>query len=311
MIQSAHEILTDPTAKAKYDASRRGGRFGAASGVKGNPWAGAAENFPPPPRRSAAPKNPTSGAQRWSSRFAPGVPPTAKQYNSADPETKKNAARAFENMRKAQSSAKKPGQANPSQPPPMPPRSNTARQRAEASFGTRKTSAQSRPPMPPDEPQATNNRYSQQRTESPRKSRQDPIADPLRQFREADQYADQRQSAPYATPGGEKTNPFSGTPGRAKSAREAGRRDESSDYGHGFDDNSSRQRSSSVPRHDRDDGGNLNVPQSEQRPTSAGNNQGEFSKSSFKSRADSSHNTTGMLLLQSVHGVTRTNVFRH
>lgn len=199
-------------------------------------------------------------------------------------------------MRRAQTSGKKPAQTDSSEPPPMPPRNNTARQRAEASssFGTRKTSAHSRPQMPPDEPQAASNRYSQQRPESPRKTRQDPIADPLRQFREADQYADQRQSAPYSTHGGEKTNPFTGTPGRAKSAREAGRQDESSTYGYSYDEDSpNRQRSSSVSRREQQNEGNLNVPTTAQRPTSAGNEQGEFSKSSFKSRTGSSRGKPG------------------
>ncbi|RSM11510.1 hypothetical protein CDV31_006721, partial [Fusarium ambrosium] len=50
VIQSAHEILSDPEQKAKYDASRTRNRYPGASGVKGNPWANAGAQYPPPPR---------------------------------------------------------------------------------------------------------------------------------------------------------------------------------------------------------------------------------------------------------------------
>ena len=110
------------------------------------------------------------------------------------------------------------------------------------------------------------------------------MPDPLRQFREPQQYADERPSAPYSTHGGERTNPFDGTPNRAKSAREPSRRDEPSAYGYD-DETSGRQRSSSVLRNE--DGENLQVPPTGQRPTSASDGPGDFSKSSFKSRAES------------------------
>lgn len=137
IIQTAHEILSDPEQKAKHDASRGRGRFPGASGVKGNPWSNVSAQYPPPPRRNNAnPRAPPSGAQRWQ-RFSTGVPPTAKQYTASDAESKKNAARAFENMRKG-TSTKANDQPRPP-PPPPPPRTESARQRQEASFGARKT----------------------------------------------------------------------------------------------------------------------------------------------------------------------------
>ncbi|OAA81526.1 Heat shock protein DnaJ [Akanthomyces lecanii RCEF 1005] len=209
IIQCAHEVLGDATEKAKYDASYSGktSRYPTASGRKGNPWSEAAQNFPPPPRRNPPGGKPASsggGAQRWSSRFSAGVPPTAKQYTTADPETKKNAAKAFDTMRKSQ--AKKP-QAKP-EPPPPPPRTQTGRERAEASFGTRKTSQASRPPPTESDPSY--------RKPAPRyyevgSQPRPPMPDPLSQFRDNAAQSDARYSSQYTTHGGEKINPFEGT----------------------------------------------------------------------------------------------------
>ncbi|CEJ84664.1 hypothetical protein VHEMI03543 [[Torrubiella] hemipterigena] len=217
VIQTAHEVLSDSESKAKYDASRNraGSRYPTSSGVRGNPWANAASNFPPPPRRNANPSassarasaSASGGAQRWQTRFAQGVPPTAKQYNSADPKTKENAAKAFDHMRKAQAqTAKKTSR--PTEPPPPPPRSATARQRKEAAFGTKKTTAQ----RPPSRDDHAAHPYPADR----------PVPDPLSQFRETKTPADGRQSAPYTRHGGEKTDPFDGRPmNRTRSSRKA------------------------------------------------------------------------------------------
>ncbi|RCI09772.1 hypothetical protein L249_4057 [Ophiocordyceps polyrhachis-furcata BCC 54312] len=243
IIQSAHEVLSDPQQKAKYDVSfSRSGRAPGASGVKGNPWQNAAQNFPPPPRRNST-RNTPSGAQRWQSRFSSGVPPTAKQQTASDSaETKKTAARAFENMRKSQfqSGTKSSGSQPearppppPPPPPPMPPRTESARQRAEAAFGSRKTGYQPRSAMPGDEPPVSSqNYYPRSPAEPPQPPPQPPrrpvppmMPDPLSQFRA------RHQSMPYSSLGGEKTNPFDGAqPGRRGSMREPGGNDSRASY---------------------------------------------------------------------------------
>ncbi|KAJ4189732.1 hypothetical protein NW755_005735 [Fusarium falciforme] len=256
VIQSAHEILSDPDQKAKYDASRTRNRYPGASGVKGNPWANVSAQYPPPPRRNnGTPRATPSGAQRWQTRFASGVPPTAKQ---SETEAKKNAARAFENMRKGPS-AKTSDQPRPT-PPPPPPRTESARQRAEASFGARKTGFHPRSAMGDEPPVASSNynsrsaseRYAQTFPQEPPQEAPPPPArppptampDPLSQFRDRDNWADPRQSTPYTSHGGEKTNPFDGIPlNRAKSTRDTTNRDESSD-----NEAFNRQRSASAPK---------------------------------------------------------------
>ena len=271
IIQSAHEVLSDPDQKSKYDASRTRSRYPGASGVKGNPWSNVATNFPPPPRRNnpsaraPPPPPPPSGAQRWQSRFSPGVPPTARQTHGPDAEAKKNAARAFENMRKGPI----PGREH-RQPPPPPPRTESQRQRAQASFGSRKPGFQPRSGMMGDEPPVTSNNYNSRRPDmdrfsyaapepEPEQPRQpepkqpepkqrpppQPMPDPLRQFREQDSPFDTRQRTPYSAHIGEKTNPFDGIPlGRAKSTREATRHDDTSSE----EDAAFRQRSASAPK---------------------------------------------------------------
>ncbi|KPM38753.1 hypothetical protein AK830_g7802 [Neonectria ditissima] len=235
IIQHAHEVLSDPEEKRKYDATRSRSRYPGASGVKGNPWSNAGDQFPPPPRRNQPPRtNATpSGAQRWQNRFSQGVPPTAKQYTAADQEAKKNAARAFENMRKGPPKAppKPAEQPRARSPPPPPPRTESARQRAQASFGARRTGYHPRSATHGDEPPVTSNNYTSR--QAPERVAQDgpnvgrpvpePMPDPLSQFRDD---FDLRQSTPYSKHGGEKTNPFDGVPlGRAKSTRDPPRHD--------------------------------------------------------------------------------------
>ncbi|KAH7160784.1 hypothetical protein EDB81DRAFT_642364 [Dactylonectria macrodidyma] len=235
VIQSAHEVLSDPEQKAKYDATRTRSRYPGASGVKGNPWANAGDAFPPPPRRNQPNRPAPSGAQRWQNRFSQGVPPTAKQYTTADHEAKKNAAKAFENMRKgpSQASAKPAEQPRPT-PPPPPPRTESARQRAQASFGSRRAGYHPRSAMHGDEPPVTSSNYTSRPAperfapDGPNPGRPGPMPmpDPLSQFRDRDSSADTRQSTPYSKHGGEKTNPFDGVPlGRTKSTRETSRQD--------------------------------------------------------------------------------------
>ncbi|KEY65552.1 hypothetical protein S7711_08232 [Stachybotrys chartarum IBT 7711] len=250
VIQSAHEVLSDPQQKARYDATLGPtSRYPTASGVKGNPWQDVGQRFPTPPRRNP----PQSGAQRWNSRFAPGVTPTAKQQTTSDSEAKKNAARAWESMRKSQNNARPvPREPQPqpqaAAPPPPPPRSETARQRAQASFGNRKSSSQTRPSVTVDDHPAPFSPADQARASNTGKQRSHagPIPDPLSQFR--DSFSDSRQSTPYTTHGGEKTNPFDGIPiGRAKSTREPSQR-EGPSFANDSEFQSRKQRSSSVPK---------------------------------------------------------------
>lgn len=261
IIQSAHEVLSDPQQKAKYDASMRGGRVPGGSGVKGNPWQNAAHHFPPPPRRTST-RNPPSGAQRWQSRFSSGVPPTAKQQTASDSEAKKTAARAFESMRKPQPQT---GSRNshhdarppppPPPPPPMPPRTEAGKNRADASFGSRKTGFHPRSAMPGDEPPVSSqNYYSRPPAESPpppphppRRPVPSPMPDPLSQFRA------RPQSMPYSSQGGEKTNPFEGVqPSRRSSVRETSGHDDSTCSRH---EPARPSYTQPYEAHDADDGG--------------------------------------------------------
>ena len=253
--------------------------------MKGNPWSGVSQQFPPPPRRNNGPRNPPpSGAQRWE-RFSGGVPPTAKQHASSEADARKNAAKAFEGMRKGQpqASGRTPQRASrpPPPPPPPPPRTETARQRAQASFGNRRSSHYAQSPVPGDVPQGTNqtssSRPASQRSNhaAPKASggRPPPMAmpDPLRQFRYPDQDGgiDSRQSTPYMTHGGEKTNPFDGVPAGYTEAttRMPSHDDQSSQpFAKGRE-----RRSSSVPRPSASSGKgpNLGVPEDDRRPHTA------------------------------------------
>ncbi|EWZ41267.1 hypothetical protein FOZG_06639 [Fusarium oxysporum Fo47] len=147
-------------------------------------------------------------------------------------------------------------------PPPPPPRTESARQRQEASFGARKTGFHPRTTVGDEPPVSSSNyssrpaseRYAQrfgsdipQQAPPPTPQRPPPTAmpDPLSQFRDRDSTADPRQSSPYASNGGEKTNPFDGIPiNRAKSTREATRQDQSASENEAFN----RQRSASAPK---------------------------------------------------------------
>jgi curved DNA-binding protein CbpA len=241
IIQAAHEILSDPDAKSRYDASfarSAASRYPASSGVRGNPWQNVGQQFPVPPRRNP-PRTTTSGAQRWNERFSAGVPPTAKQQTS--PAT---AARAFESMRKG--GAKSGQQERPVPPPPPPPRTEGAKKRAEASFGAKKAGYYPRSSTPGDEPPVTNNNYSSRfNTE-----RSDPVPDPLAQFRQKshseEDFMDTQQNSPYTKGGGEKANPFDSNPlNRAKSAKEPSRQEEPSEPA---SPPTPKRRSSSMPR---------------------------------------------------------------
>ncbi|KAF9881808.1 DnaJ domain-containing protein [Colletotrichum karsti] len=293
MIQSAHEVLTDPDQRAKYDAGRTRSRYPTASGVRGNPWQNAGSNFPPPPRRNATARNPapapSSGANRYRN-FASGAAPTAKAHQQSDPEAKRNAWHAFENMRgKASQSQPKPKN-EPPEPPKRPvPRTPSQRQRAEAAFGARKGGYVPNSPVPGDEPPVNASNYSTTSRHSnifADNARRQGVPDPLAQFREG--YTDTRQSTPYSSHSGEKTNPFDGVPiGRAKSTRERDSpRQPQEGFGPNLSPGSARQRAQSVPRQARTEPSSprTSTPQDD-RPNTASATAANSPKDPFRSKA--------------------------
>ncbi|WYZ45291.1 hypothetical protein EsH8_VIII_000607 [Colletotrichum jinshuiense] len=308
IIQSAHEILIDPQQRAKYDASRTRSRYPAASGVRGNPWQNAGANFPPPPRRNATTRNPPpppppSGANKYRN-FASGAAPTAKaQQARDDPEAKRNAWHAFENMKgRPSQSQPKPKPATTETPKRPVPRTPSQKQRAEASFG-RKGGYTPHSPVPGDEPPvnasnySTSSRHTNIFADNARRQREAGVPDPLAQFREAS--TDPRQRTPYSSHGGEKTNPFDGIPiGRAKSTRESPREPQEG-YGPNLSPSSARQRAQSVPRQARTEPSSprtaTSTPQDD-RPNTASATASNSPKDPFRSRASARYtppNTAG------------------
>lgn len=202
--------------------------------MRGNPWSDVGQQFPTPPRRNPPARGSASGAERWNSRFSSGVPPTARQQTAANSESRKNAAKAFENMKPKNQAkgASASGARASAAPPPTPPRTESARQRQQASFGARKTGYQPRASGNGDEPPVTNNNYSTPPDPPPRPDpkpaeaaipQQDKptrMRDPLSQFRDKSS-GDGRQRSPYMAHTGERTNPFDVNSGQAGSAKES------------------------------------------------------------------------------------------
>lgn len=101
-IQAAHEILGDPTQKAKYDADRRkAGLYPRPPQAKtyGNPYQ-ATSPFPPPPRRTQPPGQPT-----WAPNTFGRTPtnPAGSHQNASGP----NGADRFTNFAKAAPTSRK------------------------------------------------------------------------------------------------------------------------------------------------------------------------------------------------------------
>ncbi|KUJ16751.1 uncharacterized protein LY89DRAFT_63797 [Mollisia scopiformis] len=130
-IQSAHEVLIDPTERAKYDANRirvSSSSFrntysgGQASGVRGNPWANAGAQWAPPPkpptaRNRAQPPPPSTGA----GRYAKFTPPNASAYQAAQegPQARKAQYEAWDRTRHQNQTEHGPGKTwKAPQPPP-------------------------------------------------------------------------------------------------------------------------------------------------------------------------------------------------
>ncbi|KAI8963797.1 hypothetical protein F5Y11DRAFT_130128 [Daldinia sp. FL1419] len=274
-IQSAHEILSDETLRRQYDDARRiySIRNPRASGVRGNPWQDIGKQYPPPPTRQTSqrsPSRPYSGAQRYTS-FTANIPRTTKPSAREDPQSRKSYADAWENMRPSASRRappQTPGRAPTSATRDaktasseyVPPKTAYQQQKAQASFGNRRTGFIPRSPGQADEPPVTSKNYFTTRTHSnifaeaqssttSDDPHQPPMADPLAQFRE--KVWDERQSMPYHSPGGEKTSLFDDVPGigRTTSTRSLRKEDMPGAFPH------SRARSSSTPRTSNNDGG--------------------------------------------------------
>ncbi|KAL8783828.1 MAG: hypothetical protein Q9213_004374 [Squamulea squamosa] len=122
-IQAAHEVLTDPTQRAKYDAERmRNGMLHTyPSPSRPNPPPrAAASNFPPPPQRTPQASSRTnyappgsSGASRYSA-YMRTDPNNSYKSPADDAKARANAFKAWEQMRH--------GQGIPPQARPVPPR---------------------------------------------------------------------------------------------------------------------------------------------------------------------------------------------
>jgi curved DNA-binding protein CbpA len=250
-IQSAHEILINDEQKSKYDAHkiRTANRYPTASGVKGNPWQNVGKQYPVPPKRASMPPRTTSGANRYSSFNPPPAPTPAS-------EDKEARYTAWNNMRstrgrgptaataasaaKASNATRKADDANgaPKEPPKPPPRTASQRQRAEASFGARRTSNNFKASVSGDEPSTASGSYSTTKVHTnlfndvsanarrPRRASSNAGTGSTNIFR--DSFLDTRQSTPYQNPGGEKLNLFAGATniGRAKSNRDNSRQND-------------------------------------------------------------------------------------
>ncbi|KAL1845595.1 hypothetical protein VTK73DRAFT_469 [Phialemonium thermophilum] len=267
-IQSAHEILTNPEQKAKYDAHRvRTTRYPTASGVRGNPWQDVGSQFPAPPKRAPAASRPN--APSAASRYANWVPPSQRTAR----DNVNDHRRAWERMRPATSAkATQPSASTPNpspgsrrpkaaEPPPPPPRTESQRKKAEASFGNRKTPfvhTADEPPVPSQNYFTTKqhtNLFAESAAAATAAAREAPkprpqtdtFDDPLsRQFRET--FLDERQSTPYYAQSGEKTNPFDGVDlSRSKTAKESLRSSRRDRDEPGSFDSNRRRRSTSLP----------------------------------------------------------------
>lgn len=284
IIQAAFEILTDPTLKRQYDEARSksAGRFPTSSGVRGNPWANAGSDFPPPPKRTGAntagagtQPRPTPGASRYSN-WGQSSGADSRKSSSQKPDAGSAKAHydAWRNMRSNANAN------TPRKPPPTPgrpptssardskasdsegiPRTASQKQKAQASFGNtaRRTGFTPRSPGLGDEPPVSNNNYFTTRKSTnifpdepaqttSQSRRTSAVPDPLAQFRDMDG----RHSSPYATPGGEKTSLFGDGLNRARSTRDSSRPSTSNNADISFP--FPRQRSSSTPRSSSNDG---------------------------------------------------------
>ncbi|KAK4180872.1 hypothetical protein QBC36DRAFT_6909 [Triangularia setosa] len=230
LIQTAHEVLTDPSQKAKYDAHRArlgrwGAAYGGASGVRGNPYMHTSQDInskfgAPPQRRPPMPTRPTATASSGgASRYSQWQ---AKPKTKTESMREQSKSEAWERSRASNPQtaygSTRPVPPRPKDTPPTP-RSAAQERRQQAAFGgnsTRKTGFTPSSPIG-DEPPVRNHHYNTYTASGstaaagaapaskPRPTSE--YVDPLtQQF--GDTFLDNRQSTPYATNVGEKTNPF-------------------------------------------------------------------------------------------------------
>ncbi|VBB74068.1 Putative protein of unknown function [Podospora comata] len=247
LIQTAHEILTDPSQKAKYDAHRaRLGRwsaaYGGASGVRGNPYMNTSQDInskfgAPPQRRPPMPTRPTTTASTGgASRYSQWQ---AKPKTKTESMREQSKSEAWERSRASNPQtaygATRPVPPRPRDAPPTP-RSAAQERRQQAAFGGNSTRKTGFTPSSPtgDEPPVKNHHYNTYTasgstsaagaapTGKPRPTSE--YVDPLtQQF--GDTFLDNRQSTPYATNVGEKFNPFEPlNVNRAKSMKDNARK---------------------------------------------------------------------------------------
>ncbi|KAL2022585.1 hypothetical protein VTK56DRAFT_4929 [Thermocarpiscus australiensis] len=271
IIQAAHEILSDPNSKSKFDAYRqrtassaRYSGYPAASGVRGNPWQYTAQEvnqkFGAPPKRPPMPTRPAApagGTRYWDwAHRARTKPDNARAnmeaWDRSRPQTKTNQSSGA-----TPASGTRPSPAGTKPAEASAPRTAYQARRQEAAFGTsRKTGFAPASPMG-DEPPVKNSNYNTHTNatsresahqSAPQTSKPRPTSafanPPPTEFNET--YVESRQRTPYAAYPGEKTNPFEPLNiNRAKSMRDRGGRFQDG-AGETPPDPPPRQRSASV-----------------------------------------------------------------
>ncbi|CAN8102980.1 unnamed protein product [Discula destructiva] len=268
IINHAHDVLTDPEKKRKYDAdfSRRN-RTAYASGVRGNPWASAGAQWAPPPRPPNFPQRAPPATQKKQPSTADKF---AEMAGSARRTQTKPAAHsqweAWDNIRsgtkKATGASSKSAHASrptQAQPPPVPPRAAPQKQ-PKGSFGARVQKNGYIPESPGDEGAHSKDNYFTTRTHSnlfsetsnaARFRRRAPTNPPSPPPTAGDDsaFADMRQSTPYQTQGGERFDPWNGASnvGRSRSSRASDRKPYANDEENSDPSENIRQRSASIP----------------------------------------------------------------
>jgi curved DNA-binding protein CbpA len=191
-IQSAQEVLLDKIKRAKYDAERRTRQNTRPSNVKGNPYQNMSNQFPRPPQRSDTQQRPpmptrpaTSTASGGGKKYQGWASSVPNGWTGNQPNARDN-ARAWEEMRQPSSNkntqsgpangSPSPRKARRPDPPPTP-RTYSQRQKAEASFGTRRTGFAPASPMG-DEAPVTKKNYSTTRMHTSMFDGPSPFDDP-------------------------------------------------------------------------------------------------------------------------------------
>ncbi|AEO60549.1 hypothetical protein MYCTH_2309825 [Thermothelomyces thermophilus ATCC 42464] len=232
VIQAAHEILTDPNTKSKFDAHRQRTPKPGASGVRGNPWQYTAQEvnqkFGVPPRRPPMPTRPPAPTAAASTKHwdwahkakskTDNLRANMEAWERARPQSKPSQPSAS-----ASASSARPPKPPPREPPI--PRTASQARRQEAAFGSRKSGYAPASPAG-DEPPVKNRHYNSG-TDAAEASKSTPAStddDPLSSLF-SETFLDNRQRTPYAANVGERTNPFEPLNiNRAKSMRDGPRR---------------------------------------------------------------------------------------